>query len=69
MTVTADRVLDDVLDALGLTDDDDTTDAAKVMALRVIRKALGEAADDAVQGEIEHRSDERHYYADARRSL
>lgn len=58
----ADRVLDDVLDALGL-DEEDVTDAEWAMALRVIRSALSDAADAAVQGEIEQRAIARHHGA------
>lgn len=60
--MTADRVLDDVLDALGL-DEETTTDAGRAMAFRVIRAALSEAEDSAVQGEIEARFIARHHGA------
>jgi hypothetical protein len=63
---TAEALLDDVLDALGLTDDEDTTDAGRLAAIRCIRKRLDEHADEALSADHDRRADERHYYAGAR---
>jgi hypothetical protein len=65
----ADALLDDVLDALGLGDDDDTTDSGRLAAIRCIRARLDEHADAALSADHDRRADERHYYADARGAL
>lgn len=66
---TAEAILDDVLDALGLGDDDDTTDEGRLAAIKCIRARLDAHADETLAADADRRADERRYYADARRSL
>jgi hypothetical protein len=63
---TAESILDDALDALGLTDDDDTTDAGRLAAIRCIRARLDEHADSTLSADHDRRADERHFYAGVR---
>ena len=58
---TAESILDDVLDALGLTDDDDTTDSGRLAAIRCIRARLDAHADSTLSADHVRRADERHY--------
>ena len=62
---TAEALLDDVLDALGLSDDDDTTDSGRLAAIRCIRARLDENADAALAAAHDRAADERHWQRNA----
>lgn len=58
MAVSAQRVLEEVLDALGLLGDDDTTEAGRAVALTHIADAL-EACDEGAEAERDQRTEDR----------
>ena len=57
----ADALLSDVLDALGLSDDDDTTESGRLAAIKRIRARLDAHADSTLSADHDRRADERHY--------
>jgi hypothetical protein len=62
---TAESILDDVLDALGLGDDGDCTDEGRMAAIRCIRRRLDAHADETLAEAHERHADERHWHHNA----